>query len=217
MSLLDRYVGRIALGAFLAALLFFLFLAVLMHLLNNVGKFASGAEQDGLDWGGLVLGLLGFYARMVPVLITTVTPFAVVTAAMFTVARLQHANEVVPMLFVGRSIRRVLLPVLLLGAGAGVGMAACWEWVVPHVGSDIASAQARLKQGSDEQKALVHERDENGERQYFYGWKFLPRTRTIERVALLVQGDLAADCQLLSAWRCTGTSRIRCRACCCCC
>jgi lipopolysaccharide export LptBFGC system permease protein LptF len=199
MSLLDRYVGRIALGAFLAALLFFLFLAVLMHLLNNVGKFASSAEQDGLGWGGLVLGLLGFYARMVPVLITTVTPFAVVTAAMFSVARLQHANEVVPMLFVGRSIRRVLLPVLLLGAVAGVGMAACWEWVVPHVGSDIASAQARLKQGSDEQKALVHERDENGERQYFYGWKFLPRTRTIERVALLVQGDLAADCQLLSA------------------
>jgi hypothetical protein len=128
-----------------------------------------------------------------------VTPFAVVTAAMFTVARLQHANEVVPMLFVGRSIRRVLLPVLLLGAVAGVGMAACWEWVVPHVGSDIASAQARLKQGSDEQKALVHERDENGERQYFYAWKFLPRTRTIERVGLLVQGDLAADCQLLSA------------------
>jgi len=199
MSLLDRYVGRIVLGAFLAALVFFVFLAVLMHLLNNVGKFAGSAEEDGIGSGQLILGLLGFYARMVPVLVTTVTPFAVVTAAMFTIARLQHANEVVPMLFVGRSVRRLVAPILLLGLLAGAGMAACWEWVVPHVGSDIASTQARLKQGSDEHKALVHEREDKGELQCFYAWKFLPRTRVLERVSLLVQGELAGDRQLLVA------------------
>lgn len=199
MSLLDRYVGRIVLGAFLAALVFFVFLAVLMHLLNNVGKFAGSAEEDGIGSGQPILGLLGFYARMVPVLVTTVTPFAVVTAAMFTIARLQHANEVVPMLFVGRSVRRLVAPILLLGLLAGAGMAACWEWVVPHVGSDIASTQARLKQGSDEHKALVHEREDKGELQCFYAWKFLPRTRVLERVSLLVQGELAGDRQLLVA------------------
>lgn len=199
MSLLDRYVGRIALGAFLGALAFFVLLVMLMHLLNNVGKFQVDAERQGLGGFGLVVNLGRFYLRMVPVLLTTVTPFAVVASAMFTVARLQHANEVVPMLFVGRSVRRVLAPILSLGLLVGVGMAACWEWVVPVVGSDIANMQARLKQGDDEVKYLVHEREVGGEHHYFYVVKFHPRARTMDGVRMMLQGDLAADCQLLEA------------------
>lgn len=198
MSLLDRYVGRIALGAFTAAMVFFVFLTVVMHLLNNVGKLVARAAEQQLGGFDLTLQLVGFYLRMVPVLVTTVTPFAVVTAAMLTVARLQHANEVVPMLFVGRSIRRILRPVVLLGVLAAGGMAACWEWVVPVVGGDLASTEAFLKGGTDEQKFLVHERL-GAEQELLYVRRYAPATRRIEGVDLLVQGDLAADCTLLTA------------------
>ncbi|HEB54077.1 MAG TPA: hypothetical protein ENI87_12555, partial [bacterium] len=78
MTLLDRYVGRIMLGAFCAALLFFVFLAVLTDLLNNLGRYAQRAADE--EMGGVAMAAyLGlYYVKLLPVLVTTVTPFATV-------------------------------------------------------------------------------------------------------------------------------------------
>jgi hypothetical protein len=57
MSLLDRYVGRIALGAFAAALVFFLFLTIVMDLLEQpVQVRRARARRTGL--GGFDLACL---------------------------------------------------------------------------------------------------------------------------------------------------------------
>jgi lipopolysaccharide export LptBFGC system permease protein LptF len=198
MSRLDRYVWRIAVGAFAAALTFFMFLAVLVDLLNSIGEYVRRADAKGLGSLDLAGYLALYYLKLIPVLFILVTPYAVVIAGMFTVARLQHANEVVPMLFVGRSIHAVLRPVLALGLAAALAMGACWQWVVPQVGSALANAQAFLKEGIAVQKCLVHELH-GAESQYFYALEFEPQTRTLRKVALLVQGVLDADVTLVVA------------------
>ncbi len=198
MTLLDRYVGRIVLGAFVATLTFFLFLSTLMDLLNSLPGYARKADEQGL--GGLELaGYLGaYYVRFLPVVFTLVTPFATVIACMFAVARLQHANEVVPMLFVGRSMHRILRPMLMIAAVAALAMVACWQWVVPHVGAQLAASESFLKKGSEVQARLVHELH-GAESQYFYAREFRPATGTLTDVRLLVEGTLAADASLTSA------------------
>lgn len=197
MNKLDRYVGRIAAGAFGAALLFFLFLSILVDLLSNVSRYADRAFEHGFGGAELALYLALYYCKLIPVLFTTVTPFALVIACMFAVARLQHANEVVPMLFLGRSIHRVLAPMLLLAVGAGCGMAACWQWVVPQIGADLASAETFLKQGHEKLKSLVHERHDKGE--FFYVREFYPTEERLVLVHMVVQGELAADVTLTTA------------------
>ena len=202
MNGLDRYVGRIALGAFAAALSFFLFLSILVDLLNNVSRYADRAFEAGLGGFDLAVYLGLYYLNLIPVLVTTVTPFATVIAGMFAVARLQHANEIVPMLFVGRSIHRILRPMLLLGACAGLTMAGCWQWIVPKVGAALATSESFLRHSSSVQKFLVHElRGE--ENQYFYVREFDPVAATLVDVRLLVVGTLAADNSLTRAARAT--------------
>lgn len=198
MTLLDRYIGRIVTGAFVATLLFFMFLVTLMDLLNNLQGYANRAAEHGLGSVDLALQLGGYYVRFLPVVFTLVTPFATVIACMFAVARLQHANEVVPMLFVGRSIHRILRPMLALGIGAALAMAACWQWVVPHFGSDLAAAEAFLKEGTRVQSKLVHELH-GDESQYFYAREFDPAKSTLADVRMLVEGTLAKDLELTSA------------------
>jgi lipopolysaccharide export system permease protein len=178
MTRLDRYVGRIVLGAFVASLLFFVFLAVLVDLLNNLPRYADRAAEQGLGGVDLAAYLLLYYGKLTPVLVTTVTPFAAVIAGMFSVARLHHANEIVPMLFVGRSIHRVLRPILWCGVLGGVLMASSWQWVVPHVGAALASDETFLREGSTVQKALVHESHAEIS-QYFYVREFHPIERRI--------------------------------------
>ncbi len=199
MNALDRYVGRIALGAFGVALAFFLFLSTLVDLLNSLPSYINKAKEQGIGNFDFALYLGLYYVKLVPVLFNLVAPFAVVIAGMFTVARLQQANEVVPMLFVGRSIYAVLRPVLAVGMLAALGMVCCWQWVVPQFGEGLASAQSFLKDGKKVHEGIVHEVRDSG--QFFYAKKFDPTARTLEEASLLQQGALAADCTLLVAAR----------------
>ncbi|MCK5942009.1 MAG: LptF/LptG family permease, partial [Planctomycetes bacterium] len=128
MNRLDRYVGRIVLGAFGASLMFFLFLSILVDLLNNLPRYAERAAAEDLGGMQLAAYLALYYVKLLPVLVTTVTPFATVIAGMFAVARLHNANEIVPMLFVGRSIHRVLAPILWCGAFGAILMVSSWQW-----------------------------------------------------------------------------------------
>ena len=45
MKKLDRYVGKIVLGAFIAALSFFLLITILVNLLTNLPKYAAAADE----------------------------------------------------------------------------------------------------------------------------------------------------------------------------
>jgi lipopolysaccharide export system permease protein len=198
MTVLDRYVGRIAAGAFGTALAFFLFLAVLVDVLTRVSKYVDNAAKQGLGGFEMVLYMGAYYAKLLPVLVTTVTPFATVIACMFTIARLQHANEVVPMLFVGRSVQRIARPLLFGSVLAGLGMAACWQWVVPSVRGALTSAETVLSPSGNEQKFVVVERFGTVD-EYFRAGKLFVDEGRIEGLVLLVQGQLAADARLVTA------------------
>ncbi len=202
MTLLDRYVWRIVLGAFAAGQLFFLFLTVLVDLLNGLAKYAERAAGRGLGNFDLAVALASYYAKMVPVFFTMVTPFVAVVAGMFTVARLQSANEVVAMLFVGRSIRRILRPVLLCGALAGAAMGACWQWVVPQFGASLARDEAFLKEGRPVHKNLVHEmfsRDGVSEELRLQIAEFEPGTNTMRGIRMLTESLTGLDNTSVSA------------------
>ncbi|MBM4063805.1 MAG: LptF/LptG family permease, partial [Planctomycetes bacterium] len=181
MSRLDRYVGRIVAGAFGAGLLFFLFLTIVMDLLGNIGRYVNHGAKHGLSALDLAAYLAAYYCQLLPVLFTTITPFVTVIACMFAVARLQGANEVVPMLFTGRSTQRVLRPMLLCGALAGLGMAACWQWMVPHVGASLAEAEDFLNQGRRTHKSLIYELREPL-RWQFYAREYVPGEQRLDGV-----------------------------------
>lgn len=198
MTLLDRYVGRIVIGAFGATLTFFLFITILLDLLNNLPKYARRAEEHGLGGLDLALYLGSYYCWLAPVLFVTITPFATVIACMFAVARLQAANEIVPMLFVGRSIHRVLRPMLMIAAVAGLAMVACWQWVVPLVGPQLAAGEAFLRESKTVQVGLVHEVYGEQVKKIMVG-EYDPRSRTMWNISMLTEGAVQLDSSLVLA------------------
>lgn len=198
MRQLDRYVGRIVLGAFLASMLFFLFLMVVVDILTNLGSYARRAEEAGVGGVEMASRLGLYYLNLLPVLVTMVTPFASVIAGMFAVARLHHANEIVPMLFVGRSIHRVLRPILLCGVFGSMLMVVSWQWVVPQVGAELANTKQFLNKGAETQKHLVVE-DHGEKSRYMYVEEYDAAKRCIYGVGTLVQGVLDNDVVTVTA------------------
>ena len=146
---MDRYVGWTVVEAYLGALVFMIFLSILVDTLMNMSRYIQiGAEYD-IPFVRLLGYLAQYYAVLMPFLFVTVAPFVTVIACMFAVSRLMSSNEVAPMIFTGRSLYRVLYPVLLVGMLSAVLMAACWELVIPALAETKATKEYVL--GSHEE------------------------------------------------------------------
>ncbi len=199
MNRLDRYVGKTVLGAFIAALAFFTLLVIIMDVLGNMPRYVRVAQEQELSSAGLALLMFDYYVVLLPVLLVSIVPFVTVIACMFALARLQHANEVVPMLFVGRPMRRVLRPMMLCGLLAALGMVACWQWVVPEVAPRFTQLTQQLNRGRSTQETLVDESPDGALMRRLYVGEFEPGKNTIRGVHMLVEAVLAADSVMITA------------------
>lgn len=131
---LDGYVARITIGSFLVCFFFIVGLFVLVDLFGNIDDFTKNLEKLPDDYRryGFFL-VIAYYLTNLPFVYLIVAPFVTVTAGMFAVSRLMGSNEVVPMLFIGRRLGRVLLPVFLLGVGNALLMVGLREFVLPKL------------------------------------------------------------------------------------
>lgn len=153
MGRLDRYVTATLAGSCIGALLFLQFLSMLIDLVaKGPDYFAAGGEAGR---GGLaVLGSwLAFHAFFAPVLFVTVAPFATVIGVMFGIARLMAGNEVAPMLFIGRSLFRVLRPAAVLAIAMALAMVGVWQFVIPNLAEPLRERRAEL-QGKEHEFVL---------------------------------------------------------------
>lgn len=123
MGLLFRYVSV----RFLPALgLFALGLTVLVIvgdlILRIKGLLASGGDS-------VVAFIVEYYLYKIPYILTMVLPPSILFSAVFTLMRLAKANELVPMMTGGVSLRRVCLP-FLWAAALGVVFMAWIHWSI---------------------------------------------------------------------------------------
>ncbi len=195
---LDRYVGRGIAGSVLASLAFFLFLTIVLDLLKSLGDYLDAGDRQGVSTAGLFAFLAGYYLQLLPFIFVSIAPFATVIGCMFAIARLMGTNELQPMLFVGRSMPRILRPALLCGTIVALTMIGCWQWVVPRIAVDIGSAQTFLAGGERSLKNLVLEQRGQG----FAGLRisqYEPVPQRMVGVDFLRQGALPGDAAMVRA------------------
>ncbi|GAB4157534.1 MAG: LPS export ABC transporter permease LptG [Planctomycetota bacterium] len=184
---LDRYVLRIVAGSWLATLLFFVLLTVLLDLLNNLGGYLENADERGLGLIGLLGFLANYYLQLIPVTFVSLAPFVTVIACMFALARLLSANEIVPMVFVGRSMFRVLRPMLQVALIAALAMAACWQWAIPALRERLTENSSFLGSTGSEARGVVLSETFGGIRKMLYVGTYDHAARTMQGVMLLME------------------------------
>lgn len=147
---MDRYVAKAVLGAYAAALVFLVFMFIIFETLFDMDQYVLAAEKNDIGLFHLMWLVMKYQAVSVPYLFVTIAPFVAVIAAMFAVARLMGQNELGPMLFTGRSMFRILRPLLGVGLLSALMMALLWQTVVPYCAGVRHSMRARLAGGSGE-------------------------------------------------------------------
>lgn len=145
---MDRYIVKAVLGAYTAALVFLTFMWVMIEMLLEMEQYMLAASKHGMGVFELLWLLCKYQMVSVPYLFVTIAPFVAVIAAMFAVARLMGQNELAPMLFTGRSMFRILRPLLVVGLLSAGMMALLWQTAVPYCAGLRHGMRARLAGGS---------------------------------------------------------------------
>ena len=108
MRLLDRYVVRNFLQAYIYCIVGFLSIWLIFDISDNISTFlrrAGRARQRGA-----VLPL-----TQVPQILVILLPVSLLLALLFCLGRMSRANEIVSMLTAGVSVPRLLLPLFVIG------------------------------------------------------------------------------------------------------
>lgn len=194
---IDRYVGRSVLGAYVGALVFMIFLSILMDMLLNMSKYLQVAVEYDTPFLSLVGYLAQYYMVLMPFLFVTIAPFITVISCMFAVSRLMSMNEIAPMIFTGRSMYRVLRPVLFIAALSAVLMGACWELVIPRLAEIKANRESVL--GSQEEAKDVLLKSPLNDKQHLRCESYHHDELRMVDVTLYDEGTGLGDVQVIQA------------------
>ena len=142
VTLIDRYILRRFWSTYVANLVSFTGLFVLIDAASNVERFAEQTDGPMALIGAMVQSYL---ALIPPIFCDVLGPVVAVSAAMFTVTLLQRANEFTPLLAAGRGFQRTLAPILCAGALLSVGVFLVQELWIPRTSHRIRKADMHRK------------------------------------------------------------------------
>ena len=124
MRLLDRYVIRNFLQAYIYCIAGFLSIWLIFDISDNISTFIDEHFGFGLT--------VRYYATQVPQVFIILLPVALLLALLFSLGRMSRSNEIVSMLTAGISIPRLLTPLIAMGLVTVVASFALNYELAPH-------------------------------------------------------------------------------------
>jgi lipopolysaccharide export LptBFGC system permease protein LptF len=180
MKILDRYVVRHFLVS--AGLWFVVLMAlrVVTDLFVNIDEFAEAPTLgDMLHDIGLYYGVhsLAYFTELGGII--------VIAAAAFTLARMNHTNELTAMLASGVSLHRVVWPIVLLSMALSGLIMLDQELVLPRLADRLVQARDDVRGEEQFDVRLIAD----GKGNVWYAHAFDPDTSRMTRPVVLVRRD----------------------------
>jgi len=146
MTILDRYVLKKFLVPFAYCFLGFVGIWFIFDLADNLQDFIQG--KAGLDV------LLDYYASQVPEIIVIALPLGTLLALLYSLSSMSRANEIISMLTAGRSVVRILAPLMAVGLVLSVVTAYFNYESAPQATGMKKTMVGDIKRGHKKQRAI---------------------------------------------------------------
>jgi lipopolysaccharide export LptBFGC system permease protein LptF len=180
MTTLDSYVLRKFSDPFLYCFAGFVGIWFIFDLADNLQDFIQGQASAE--------ALIDYYASQVPEIIVIALPLATLLALLYSLAGMSRSNEIISMLGAGRSVLRILMPLLAVGVLL-TGVTAFFNYEgAPHATGMKKVIVGDIKRGKKSDKNIKAHLFRNREDH---------RTWFVSRMSL--HGDRMQDVQIIAA------------------
>lgn len=124
ISILDRYLVRQFIIAFLFGLLAFTLIFIMIDMMEKLDDF--------IDSNASTETVVEYYINFAPEIIKLMTPVAMLLAGLFVMGRLTNQNELAAMKSSGISLYRLLVPFLVVSCVVSAASVYFNGWIVPY-------------------------------------------------------------------------------------
>ena len=182
MRILDRYILKSAILIFLACLLTFLFLYIIIDAFSHLEEILR--EK-------IALGILKqYYLSYLPIIFVQVAPISCLLATIYTFGKLNRDNEIIAMRSSGLSIWQITKTIIIFGAIVSVFVFWVNERFVPSSLSLNEKIKDQMESGTKKteskgQEAITNFSMYGLRNRLFFVNKFLPATNTMEGITIL--------------------------------
>ena len=114
MKILDKYVAKNFLIGYAISMFVLVGLRVVIDLFVNVDEFAQLAERYELGMMQVLLSVFSYYGAQVALYFRDFAGIITVVAAVFSLGKMTRNNELIAVMASGISLKRVIMPIVLL-------------------------------------------------------------------------------------------------------
>jgi lipopolysaccharide export LptBFGC system permease protein LptF len=134
MKILDRYIAKSFLVGYAIAFCVLIGLRIIIDLFVNLDEFAEHAD---LGAAAVLRNVLVFYGLNITLYFRDIAGVITVVAAAFSLGKMVRANELVAIMASGMSLKRVVVPILLLSLISTGLLVIDQEFLIPAVADKL--------------------------------------------------------------------------------
>ena len=190
MTILDRYVLKKFLVPFLYCIFGFIAIWLVFDLSDNGPDFIEGHASFKF--------ILEFYLAQLPAIVVISLPIGMLLALLYSLTQMSRANEIISMLGAGRSVVRVLTPLLVVGLVL-VGVMTFFNYAgAPHAEKTKKAMLKEINSGRKRETTIAGHMFRNREDlRTWYMRKLHPESQAIDDVQIIQQDK---DGNVLRQW-----------------
>lgn len=182
MKTLDRYIVRTFLQSLLLWFIVLLALRVVVDLFIQMDEFIEHEQLSALQLIGYVLK---YYFFQIFLYIMEVGGIIIVVAAVFTVAWMNHTNELTAMLASGVSLHRVVWPIILASMVIGGGIIINQEFVIPNIREQLVRDTDSLEY----LKQFQAKPTSDGNLSVWYASQYIPKDKRLVQPMVILRDE----------------------------
>ncbi len=179
MRLLDRYVLRNFLRAYLYCIAAFISIWLIFDISDNLSTFFD----DRISLKQVIL----YYLTQVPQILVVLLPVSLLLALLFCLSRMSRTNEIVSMLTAGVSIPRLLLPLMGMGLLTSAVSGTLNYSLAPHAEQARRAAFESMRENSREPGVVGQIFRNRSENRTWFIQRFRPEQNEFITVQVLQQ------------------------------
>jgi lipopolysaccharide export LptBFGC system permease protein LptF len=179
MRTLDRYIIRTFLYTALLFFVIIISLRVVIDLNFNLDDFLKGNTSSVEKFQNMA----SYYLYQIPAYVIELGGIIIIASAAFTLARMNHSNELTAILASGVSLHRVIVPIFLFAVLLDVAIICDQEYLIPNIADKMVRSRDELPGEKEIRVRLMV--DEAGS--VWYSPKLDPNTRTMNHPLVLAR------------------------------
>lgn len=141
MKILDRYVAKNFIIGYVIAFMVLLGLRIMIDLSINLDEFAEHASLGTWD---VLKNVLIFYGSQSALYFRDFAAMITVVAAVFSLGKMTRNNELVAVMASGVSLKRVILPIVLLAIILSALLVVDQEFIIPKLANNLVRSHDAL-------------------------------------------------------------------------